>query len=97
MVYQSTTVTTGTARVVITETGGRTEVGRIGTLTQSLREEKTPLEHRLDALGKPLVWVALGVAAGVAVLGLIHGEPWSLMVKTAIALAIAAVPEGLPL
>lgn len=96
MVYQGTTVAAGIGRMVVTATGDATEVGRIGSLTQSLGEEQTPLERRLDELGRRLVWLALGVAAIVGVLGLIHGEPWGLMVKTAIALAVAAVPEGLP-
>jgi Ca2+-transporting ATPase len=96
MVYQGTTVAAGTARVVVTETGNNTEVGRIGALTQSLPEERTPLERRLDELGHRLVWLALAVAGLVAVLGVVQGESWSLMLETAIALAVAAVPEGLP-
>jgi Ca2+-transporting ATPase len=96
MVYQGTTVAAGTAGVVITETGERTELGRIGTLVGSLREEPTPLERRLDALGRRLVWLALGVALLVAVLGAARGAPLGLMVEMGIALAVAAVPEALP-
>jgi Ca2+-transporting ATPase len=59
-------------------------------------EENTPLERRLDALGRRLVGVALGVAAVVGLLGVLQGESWWLMLETAIALAVAAVPEGLP-
>ena len=96
MVYKGTTVAAGTGRVLVTETGGATEVGRIGTLTGSLREERTPLERRLDALGHRLVWLALAVAALVAAIGVLQGSPLGLMLEVSIALAVAAVPEGLP-
>ena len=96
MVYQATTLVSGSAHAVVVATAGETEVGRIGGLTSSLRDERTPLEHRLDGLGRRLVVVALVVAAIVALLGLWRGIPWGLVVQTAIALAIAAVPEGLP-
>jgi len=96
MVYKGTTVVSGRGRMVITATGSSTEVGRIGALTASIRDERTPLEVRLDALGRRLVWLALGVAATVAGLGIIQGAPVGLMLETAVALAVAAVPEGLP-
>lgn len=96
MVYQGTVVAAGTARVLVTATADTTEVGRIGVLTRAVREETTPLERRLDALGHRLVWLALGAAGLVALLGAAHGESWGVMIKTAIALAVAAVPEGLP-
>ncbi len=96
MLYQATAVVAGTARAVVVATGRHTEVGGIGALTSALEDERTPLEHRLDALGRRLVVVALLVAAIVALLGLWRGAPWALVLQTAIALAIAAVPEALP-
>ncbi|HEY0303722.1 MAG TPA: HAD-IC family P-type ATPase, partial [Longimicrobiales bacterium] len=96
MLYQATSLLSGAARAVVTATGSQTELGRIGAMTSALGEESTPLERRLDALGRRLVWVALGVALLVAAIGLLRGEAWSLVIQTAIALAIAAVPEGLP-
>jgi P-type Ca2+ transporter type 2C len=96
LVYRGTTVIAGIARAVVTGTGNDTEVGRIGSLTRSVKEESTPLERRLDALGGRLAGVALGVAALVGLLGVLQGESWWLMLETAIALAVAAVPEGLP-
>ena len=96
MVYQGTMVVAGVARVLVTATGSATEVGRIGALTSALADEPTPLERRLDDLGRRLAWIAVGTALVVGALGLAHGEPWALMVQTSIALAVAAVPEGLP-
>jgi Ca2+-transporting ATPase len=96
MVFKGTTVAAGTARAVVISTGAQTEVGRIGTLVGSVREERTPLERRLDALGRRLVWLALGVAALVAILGAVQGAPLALVIETGIALAVAAVPEALP-
>ncbi len=96
MVYKGTTVAGGTARVLVTATGTATEVGRIGVLMAGLGEEPTPLEKRLDALGRRLVWIALVVAGLVGGLEALHGSPIGLVVETAIALAVAAVPEALP-
>ena len=96
MVYKGTTVMAGSARAAIVATGRWTEVGRIGTLVAAVEEEQTPLERRLDALGHRLVWLALGVGACIAALGIVHGAPAGAMIETGIALAVAAVPEGLP-
>jgi Ca2+-transporting ATPase len=96
MVFKGTTVAAGTGRAVVIATGAQTEVGRIGTLVGSVTEERTPLERRLDTLGRRLVWLSLGVAALVATLGAVQGAPLGLVVETGIALAVAAVPEALP-
>ena len=96
MAYKGTTVVSGTALAVVTETGRATEIGRIGTLVSTIEEARTPLERRLDELGRRLVWVALGVAALVAALGRWQGAPLAFVVEMGIALAVAAVPEALP-
>lgn len=96
MVYKATAVTTGSATAVVVSTGMETEVGRIGDLVSGLSEEKAPLEHRLDALGRRLVWATLAVAAVVTGVGVLQGADLVQMVETGVALAIAAVPEGLP-
>ena len=96
MVYTGTTVAAGTARAVVTATGQSTELGRIGALVAGVKEEPTPLERRLDALGHRLVWLALSVAGVVAGLEAAHGEPIGVVIETGIALAVAAVPEALP-
>ncbi|HEU4557122.1 MAG TPA: HAD-IC family P-type ATPase [Longimicrobium sp.] len=96
LVYRSTFAAAGSARAVVFATGMNTEVGKIGTLVGSVAIEPTPLERRLDELGRRLVWIALAAAAAVALLGWAQGTAPAETLETAIALAIAAVPEGLP-
>lgn len=96
MVYSGTTIYVGRALAVVVSTGLATEIGRIGTLVSQVETSKTPLETRLDELGARLVWLTLGVAAVVTGLGVVQGAGLGRMVQTGIALAIAAVPEGLP-
>ena len=96
MLFKGTTVVAGSARAVVAGTGMATELGRIGGLVAGIPDERTPLERRLDALGRRLVWIALGAGAAVAALGVLQGAALAQVVETGIALAIAAVPEGLP-
>ncbi|MFW5996021.1 MAG: cation-translocating P-type ATPase [Halanaerobiaceae bacterium] len=96
MVYMGTAVTRGNGVVVVTGTAAETEMGRIGSMLEETVNERTPLEEKLDQLGRSLVGITLGVAAVVAVMGVVTGNPVVEMLKTGIALAIAAVPEGLP-
>ena len=96
MIYAGTTVASGIARAAIVATGADTELGRIGGLVAEIGENETPLERRLDVLGRRLVWLALAIAAVVATLSALHGSPWSLVFQMGIALAVAAVPEALP-
>lgn len=96
MVYKGTTVANGVARAVVVATGMQTEVGRIGTLVASIREGASPLERRMDALGKRLAGVAIAIGVLVALLDLARGETLGVVLQMGIAVAIAAVPEGLP-
>jgi Ca2+-transporting ATPase len=96
MIYKGTTIVAGAARAVVSATGGQTELGRIGALVAGIHEGPTPLERRLDELGRRLVWLVLVMAAASAALNLLHGAPWFLVLKMGIALAVAAVPEALP-
>ncbi|MBN1660150.1 MAG: cation-translocating P-type ATPase [Anaerolineae bacterium] len=96
MVYMGTVVTYGRGAAVITATGMATELGRIAELIQGVEREPTPLQRRLEQLGRGLAVAALGIVAIVFVLGLLRGEDWQLMLLTAISMAVAAVPEGLP-
>jgi len=96
MVYAGTSVARGSGLAVVTATGRATEIGHIAGLLEQTKEEKTPLEKRLGALGNRLVVVALVVAAVVTVAGWLAGHPFLEILTTGIALAVAAVPEGLP-
>ncbi len=96
MVYLGTVVTYGRGVAVITATGMNTELGRIAELTQTVEREPTPLQRRLEQLGNGLAVASLVIVGIVFVLGLLRGEDWQLMLLTAISMAVAAVPEGLP-
>jgi Ca2+-transporting ATPase len=96
MSYKGTAVTQGSGSGVVVATGMETELGHISSLVEQAKETVTPLEQRLDALGRRLVWLTLAIAALVAGAGLVAGKDLLVMLETAIALAIAAVPEGLP-
>jgi Ca2+-transporting ATPase len=96
MVYMGTIVTYGRGQVVITETGMNTQLGGIAEMIQSVEREPTPLQKRLDSLGKTLAWITLGIIAVVVVMGLLRQEDLELMLLTGMSLAVAAVPEGLP-
>jgi P-type Ca2+ transporter type 2C len=96
VVYKGTMVVTGTARAMVVATGNRTEIGKVGALVGALREEPTPIERRLDVLGRRLAWLAIGIAGLVAILSAWQGEAVELVFETGIALAVAAVPEALP-
>lgn len=95
-IYMGTAVTYGRGTAVITNTGMQTELGRIADLIQTVESEQTPLQKRMAQLGKTLAWAALGIVGLVFVLGIIRGEDLVEMFLTAVAMAVAAVPEGLP-
>lgn len=97
MVYKGTLVNGGSGAGVVVYTGMNTELGRISSMTQEAEQEQTPLDKRLTSLGHKLIWVTLLVAALVLISGLIQGMELTLLIKTAIALAVAAIPEGLPI
>ena len=96
MVYLGTTVVAGSGRAIVTATGPATELGRIGQAVATVAGRATPLERQVEWLGRRLIGVALLICAVVAVVGILHGQPLGLMLETAISLAVAAIPEGLP-
>lgn len=96
MVYMGTAVTYGRGVAMVVETGMATELGRIAGMIQNVSREQTPLQKRLDQLGKALGVLAIVVAALIFILGIVRGEDFALMMMTAVSVAVAAVPEGLP-
>lgn len=96
MLYKGTAVTRGAGLGVATGTGMATELGAISALVEEAEHAATPLEKRLNRLGRTLIGATLAVAAFVAATGVLAGKDLFLMVETGIALAVAAVPEGLP-
>ncbi len=97
MLFKGTAVTRGSGEGVVVATGMATELGRISALVAVAEPETTPLEKRLAALARRLIGLTLAIAAGVAAVGLLGGRPLLLMIEISIALAVAAVPEGLPI
>jgi Ca2+-transporting ATPase len=97
MLFKGTAVTRGTGGGVVIATGMASELGRIASLAQEAEKEATPLEERLEALGRRLIWLTLAVAALTIGVGIARGREALLMVETGIALAVAAIPEGLPI
>jgi Ca2+-transporting ATPase len=97
MVFKGTAITRGDGFGVVTATGMTTELGHFADMVETADAETTPLEKRLDKLGGQLIWVTLGLTLFIAITGIYVGKDILLMVKTGVALAIAAVPEGLPI
>ncbi|MBP6786107.1 MAG: cation-translocating P-type ATPase [Candidatus Promineofilum sp.] len=96
MVYSGTLVNYGRGEFVVTATGMDTELGHIANLIQGVEEENTPLQNRLDRLGRVLAWGAIALVAAVIVLGLLRDETdYQELLLTAVSLAVAAVPEAL--
>jgi P-type Ca2+ transporter type 2C len=97
MVFTGTTVMRGKGRAVVTATGTRTELGRIGEMINSVGDEKTPLEDRLDRFGKQILRACLALSAILLGWGFLRGgRPWHELLLEAVSLAVAAIPEGLP-
>lgn len=96
MAYKGTAVTQGSGSGVVIATGMATELGHISNLVEHAEQSVTPLEKRLDVLGRHMIWITLAIAVVVAGAGFVAGKDLLVMLETAIALAIAAVPEGLP-
>jgi Ca2+-transporting ATPase len=97
MVYMGTSITYGRGAVAITETGMNTELGHIAGLIQEVSDELTPLQRRLQRLGKTLTLIAVAIIAVVVLTGFfLRGEELETLLLTGISLAVAAIPEGLP-
>ena len=96
MVYSGTLVNYGRGEFVVTSTGMETELGHIANLIQGVEEDDTPLQARLDRLGRALAYAALALITVMIVLGLLRGETdYGELLLTAVSLAVAAIPEAL--
>jgi cation-transporting ATPase F len=96
MVYSSTLVTYGTALGLVVETGDRTEIGRINQMIATAQTLETPLTQKISRFSLILMWVILGFAAITFLVGWLRGESALEMFMAAVALAVGAIPEGLP-
>lgn len=94
--FSGTVVTYGRGKGVVVSTGMHTQIGLIAKMLQSVEEEETPLQRRLDQLGKTLGYACLVISGLVFISGLVEGGDPLEMFMVAVSLAIAAVPEGLP-
>ena len=96
MAYSSCSVTSGHGKGVVVATGTRTEVGKIASMIQSVPDMRTPMQVRLDKLGQTLAVVCLVTCVLILGIGLLYGRNLMDMFMTAVSLAVAAIPEGLP-
>ena len=96
MAYSSCSVTYGHGKGVVTAIGNQTEVGKIASMIQSVPDIRTPMQIRLDKLGKTLAVICLVVCVVIMIIGLCYGRNLLEMFMTAVSLAVASIPEGLP-
>ena len=96
MLFQNTSVTRGTATAVVTATGMQTEMGKIATMLTAVTRTRSPLQRELDLLTKVLAAIAWGAVAFIIVVGLIRGVPFDQLVLVGTAMAISAIPTGMP-
>ncbi|MDL2308486.1 calcium-translocating P-type ATPase, PMCA-type [Bacteroidales bacterium OttesenSCG-928-B11] len=96
MAFGSTNVTYGRGKGVVTAIGMDSEVGKIASMIQTVPETKTPLQEKLDKLGKMLGIGAIAICLLIFIVGMLYGNDLMTMFMTAVSLAAAAIPEGLP-
>ena len=95
MLFSSSLITYGRGKAIVVETGMNTEVGKIAGILNNTEKQETPLQRRLNSLGKTLGIAALAICAFIFVLGLLQGKDVISMFMTAVSLAVAVIPEGL--
>lgn len=96
MAFKGTAITRGSALGVVVATGLASELGKISQLVETASPERSPLEHQLQRLSGQLIWFTLGIVALLGAIGVFQGQDIMLMIEAAIALAVATIPEGLP-
>ena len=95
MLFSSSLVTYGRGKGIVVETGMKTEVGKIAEMLTETEEQETPLQKKLNGLGKTLGIVSLVICIIIFIIGIIQGREIISMFMTAVSLAVAAIPEGL--
>ena len=95
MLFSSSLITYGRGKAIVVDTGMNTEVGKIAGMLDSAEKQETPLQKRLNSLGKTLGIACLAICAAIFAIGLIQGKPIIDMFMTAVSLAVAVIPEGL--
>ena len=95
MLFSSSLITYGRGKGIVVETGMTTEVGKIAEIINSSEETTTPLQEKLNKLGKTLGISALAICVVIFIIGLLYGKEPIHMFMTAVSLAVAAIPEGL--
>jgi Ca2+-transporting ATPase len=95
-IFKGTSVVKGNAKAIVTGTGLQTELGKITQLVEGAKQDDTPLEKKLQGLTKILMWITAAFASIFIITGLLQGKEFYPIVETALALAVAAIPEGLP-
>lgn len=97
MIFKGTTVVQGEGKMIVIATGLDTQMGQIARLTHETKAARTPLEKKLSSLSKWLIWLTLILAGLIVISGYLQGKDLTLMIETGMALAVAAIPEGLPI
>ncbi|MGK6352993.1 cation-translocating P-type ATPase [Parapedobacter sp. DT-150] len=95
MAFKGTVVSNGSAKMIVTDTGMKTEMGKIASMLER-DVQRTPLQRRLQRFSKQLVFIVLAICAVIFAYGLYRGEPMLNLFLTALSLAVAALPEALP-
>ncbi|OGZ38593.1 MAG: hypothetical protein A3E90_01410 [Candidatus Portnoybacteria bacterium RIFCSPHIGHO2_12_FULL_40_11] len=96
MVFMGTVVEEGWGKAVVTATGVKTELGQIAFLTKKTKEEKTPFQKKIAHLGRVIGLVIVLISFLILIIGLLAGHPFLQMFTTSVAIAVSAIPEGLP-
>jgi len=97
MLYKGTHSTRGNAYYIVTHTGINTELGKIAKMVQTSEQSSTPLEKKLEEFSKKLIWITIVLVLVILGIGFLQGKPFLEILKSSLALAVAAIPEGLPI
>lgn len=95
--YKGTHITKGNGYAVVTATGMQTELGKIASMVQTADAADTPLEKKIGQFSQKLIWFTVVIVVLIFLTGIVNGDPILGMLQTSIALAVAAIPEGLPI